>query len=108
MSKYLILTVAPLNNANGNYRLGIDSYHRRMINQENVKKISVYLSDKPIIITEAITTYKNHGSLVSSELSEWLKQKGLHNYQRGNPCKLIFEFKDKDHHHIYRLYNNQF
>ncbi|MBN8835824.1 MAG: hypothetical protein J0I09_01055 [Sphingobacteriia bacterium] len=105
---YQILTVSPQGNSSNDQYL----YFSLLIetnanNRNNVTNLFINLTGTEIEINNALDTYINHGKIRSNEIDSWILFNNLHIYPKGNPRKLIFEFREENNHHYYTLYQPQ-
>lgn len=106
----VILTVEPLNTPNSDYRLGLMTEDLEHLGQSSktIKSIEVVFDSKTkVIISQALTVYRNYGKLVNPQISEWITSNKYNETERGKPAKLIFVFKATEGKHTYKLYKNQ-
>lgn len=111
MHRFLILTVEPLSNKKGDYRLGLSTADLLFLleNSNLVQEVEIFLGQKvPILISaKAISVYRRWGKIVNPKISEWIVANHLNVNENRAPTKLIFELKIKQHKHFYKLYANQ-
>lgn len=106
---FIILTVQLIRN--NNFRLGLMDGDYENIFRQPLQVKTVEVKDKLDLIASisnrAILTYRKHGKLVNPSISEWITSNHLHQTQKRNSAKIVFEFKVQGDKHIYTLYTNQ-
>ena len=109
--RFYNLNIEPLKNQKKNYRLGLMQFDfhdlQPLINQITNVEVKLNENNTFINIESALGTYLNYGKLVSPHISDWITNNNLHNTQKGQPAKIIFELKILKLKHIYILYKNQ-
>ena len=94
--------------AKDRFRLKINENDKQAIEIVNASKVIVEISENKDLIVQptAIHTYKTYGTLNSSEINEWIQNHNFHNYEKGNPTPLIFEFRTEGSIHCFRFLSN--
>lgn len=101
---YYILTVAPLNNANNNFRFSLSTRdHDYIMDHFPYRDVFVKLPGVGVDIQAAFPTFQGYRQLVNPAISEWIINNGYPDYPPGSPYRLIFMLKDN----VFRYYEYQ-
>lgn len=105
MQKEIILTVHK--SAGNNYRLALSTEDINIIKPDTVSDLSVSLGGKTFRIEGALDTYKEYGTIGSTDIYNWIRDNSYNIYTRNLNPKLIFTISIKGSKHHYELYKNQ-
>lgn len=105
MQKEIILTVHK--SAGNNYRLALSTKDINKIKPKTVSDLSVSLGGETFRIEGALDSYKEFGTLGSTDIYNWIRDNGYNIYEKNKNPKFIFTISMKGSKHHYELYKNQ-